>query len=39
MTRYHCRHCDQILLRPSRKAWLTSFCSRTGKTVRLSKVK
>lgn len=37
--RYRCRHCDQILLRPSTKAWLKSFCERSGKTVRITRMK
>lgn len=39
MTRYRCRHCHKVVLRPSTKAWLTSYCDDTGKTVRLTRVK
>ena len=39
MTRYRCRHCRKTVLRPSTKAWLTSFCDDTDKTVRLTRVK
>lgn len=38
MTRYRCKHCGKTMLRPSRKAWVKSFCDETGKSVHLTKV-
>ena len=38
MTKYRCQHCHDILDRDSEKAWMTSYCTTTGKNARLQKV-
>lgn len=35
MTRYRCPQCRQIHRRASRKAWIKTYCSVTGKNTRL----
>jgi DNA-directed RNA polymerase subunit RPC12/RpoP len=35
MTAYRCRHCRKTVERDSEKAWIKSYCSTTGLTVRL----
>lgn len=36
---YHCKHCGKTVLRQSEKKWIKSICDKTGKTVRLIRVK
>ena len=36
--KYVCKHCGKIVDRDSHKKWITSYCSQTGKTVRLWKL-
>lgn len=38
MTSYRCRHCGKTVKRDSIKAWIKSYCSETGKDVRLQRV-
>jgi len=35
MTRYYCKHCNQFVRRPTKQAWVNSFCSAIGRVVRL----
>jgi hypothetical protein len=35
IVKYYCSHCDSVLERNSKKVWMNSFCSDTGKTVRI----
>ena len=35
---YQCRHCGKIVKRKSDKAWVKSWCEKTGKTVHLMRV-
>ena len=35
MTTYFCRHCGATVKRDSDKAWMKSYCSIIGKTVRI----
>ena len=35
MTKYYCKHCGKILERESTKKWIKSYCSETGKNVRI----
>ena len=37
-TRYRCPHCRRIVQRPGRKAWIKSWCERTGRSVHLVRV-
>jgi phage FluMu protein Com len=39
MNTYRCPHCGDLLTRESRKAWIKSFCAKTGRIVRLQLVK
>jgi phage FluMu protein Com len=32
---YRCTHCQRIVTRDSTKAWVESYCTRTGKIVHL----
>ncbi|MEJ7932557.1 hypothetical protein WG922_21485 [Ramlibacter sp. AN1015] len=38
MNNYRCVHCGRVVLRESVKAWVRSFCERTGRTVHLLRV-
>ncbi len=38
MTTYYCRHCGAKIKRQSLKAWIKSYCSIIGKTVRIVRV-
>lgn len=35
MNKYRCKHCGKIVLRDSNKAWIKSYCEKTGKNVHL----
>jgi phage FluMu protein Com len=39
MNTYRCPHCNDPLTRESGKAWIRSYCSKTGRMVRLQLVK
>lgn len=42
LAEYRCKHCGQTVMRSSDKAWIPSWCERTGKTthlVRLDRLK
>ena len=39
MAKYACKHCGQILERDSKKQWIKSYCSGSGKNVRLQRKK
>ncbi len=32
---YHCKHCGKTVKRKPGKAWIKSYCDKTGKMVRL----
>jgi len=32
---YYCKHCKQFYYRKSKKRWIASYCTTTGKKVRL----
>lgn len=38
MAKYYCKHCKQTLKRDSNKAWIKSYCGRTGKNTHMIKV-
>ena len=35
---YRCKHCGKVVGRFSDKAWVKSYCSKTGKDVHLMRV-
>ncbi len=35
---YRCDHCGNTVLRESDKAWIKSYCMKSGKNVRLIRV-
>lgn len=35
--KYHCKHCGKVVERDSDKAWIKSYCDKTGKNVHLIK--
>jgi hypothetical protein len=36
---YRCAHCEQYYKRESRKAWIKSWCERSGRYTRLMRVR
>lgn len=38
MTKYKCKHCGEIVLRDSEKAWIKSLCFVAQKTVHLTRM-
>lgn len=38
MKRYRCVHCGKIVTRQSDKAWVKSYCEKTGRTVHLLRI-
>ena len=36
---YQCHNCGKIVMRESAKAWIKSWCEKTGRNVRLTPVK
>jgi len=39
MAKYRCVHCGRVVERASQKAWIPSYCDRTGRYVHLQRVK
>ncbi len=39
MNKYKCAHCDKVIKRQSDKKWIKSYCSESGKNVRLTLIK
>lgn len=39
MSTYRCRHCGKTVKRESAKQWIKSYCTATGKNVRLWRVR
>jgi len=39
MALYRCKHCKQVVERYSRKRWIKSFCAKTGKFTRLTRLR
>lgn len=37
--KYRCPHCGEVVVRKSERAWIKSYCDKTGKTVHMQKVK
>ena len=37
--RFRCKHCGAVVSRCSEKRWIKSDCVKTGKIVRLTKIK
>ncbi len=35
--KYHCKYCGKTVKRKSGKAWIKSYCDKTGRMVRLMK--
>ena len=38
MAKYRCCHCQKIVERDSKKAWIVSYCEVTGRVVRLQRI-
>ena len=36
---YYCNHCGKTVSRNTEKAWIKSYCEKTGKDVRLMRLK
>lgn len=36
---YKCKHCCKVVWRESKKKWIKSYCSTTGRTVHLMRAK
>ena len=39
MAKYRCVHCEKVVKRKSKKAWIKSYCESTGRFVRLQRIK
>lgn len=37
--KYRCPHCGKVEIRECSKAWVKSYCDKTGKTVHMQKIK